>query len=91
MIVREKGDRWRAMTQFSSNRWNAVFICVGILMPVGVRDVQAQDTRLVEAVRSQNRVAVDALLSEQVDANVAQPDGATALHWASYHDDFRAC
>ena len=56
-------------------------------MHVGVRDVKAQDTRLVEAVKSQDRVAVDALLSEQVDANVAQPDGATALHWASYHDD----
>ena len=75
------------MTQFSSNRWNAVFLCVGILMYVGMRDVQAQDTRLVEAVKLQDRVAVDAFLTDQVDANIAQPDGATALHWASYHDD----
>ena len=75
------------MTRFSSNRLNAVFLCVGILMYVGVRDVQAQDTRLVEAVKAGDRVAVGILLTEQVDTNTAQPDGATALHWASYHDD----
>ena len=75
------------MTQFSSSRWSAVFFCAGILMGVGVRDAQGQDTRLVEAVKSQDRATVDALLSQQVDVNGAQPDGATALHWASYHDD----
>jgi len=75
------------MTQFSSNRWNAVFFFAGIVMGVGVPDVRAQDTRLIEAAKSQDRAAVDLLLAERVDANIAQPDGATALHWASYHDD----
>ncbi|MEO1999234.1 MAG: ankyrin repeat domain-containing protein, partial [Planctomycetaceae bacterium] len=75
------------MTQFSSNRWNAVFFFAGIVMGVAVPDVRAQDTRLVEAAKSQDRAAVDVLLTEQVDVNVPQPDGATPLHWASYHDD----
>ena len=56
-------------------------------MYVGVRDVQAQDTRLVEAVKAEDRVAVGILLTEQVDSNTALPVVATALHWASYHDD----
>jgi len=28
-----------------------------------------------------------ALLQQKVDVNVSEPDGTTALHWASYHDD----
>ena len=51
--------------------------------------IQAQqiDLRLVNAVRHENRAAVHVLLQEQIDVNIRQPDGATALHWAAYLDD----
>src|ERR1700687_1166405 len=47
----------------------------------------AGDLRLVEAVKSRNAPAVRALLQQRADVNGAQPDGATALHWAAYWDD----
>ena len=31
--------------------------------------------------------AVQALLTELVDVNTPQPDGATALHWVANQDD----
>jgi ankyrin repeat protein len=45
------------------------------------------DLRLVEAVRRQDRSRVRELLKQRVDVNAAQPDGATALHWAVHWDD----
>ena len=47
----------------------------------------AQDLRLVTAAADQDREAVLALLGEGVDVNVARPDGATALLWATHRDD----
>lgn len=47
----------------------------------------ANDLRLVEAVRNRDAKAAQALLQEHVDVNTPQPDGATALHWASHWDD----
>ena len=47
----------------------------------------AGDTRLLDAVKRQDRTAVAALLKERVDVNAAQADGTTALHWAAYRDD----
>ena len=48
---------------------------------------QPPDLRLLDAVREGDHPAVRALLEESVDVNAAQPDGATALHWAVYLDD----
>ena len=45
------------------------------------------DLRLVEAVEAQAEEAARALLQEDVDVNAAQPDGATALHWAAHWDN----
>ncbi len=45
------------------------------------------DPPLIEAVKNQDTTAVRALLQERADVNAPQPDGATALHWAAYHDD----
>src|SRR3984893_15802377 len=42
------------------------------------------DVRLIDAVKNQNRKAIDALIQEHVDVNAAQPDGATPLAWAVY-------
>ena len=46
-----------------------------------------QDLRLVQAARARDSAAVAALLKQHADANAAQPDGATALHWAAHWDD----
>ena len=45
------------------------------------------DLRLVEAVQTQRKEVVRALLNERIDVNTRQPDGATALHWAAHWDD----
>jgi ankyrin repeat protein len=47
----------------------------------------AADLRLVEAVKSRNVAAVRGLLQQKADVNEAEPDGATALHWAAYMND----
>jgi ankyrin repeat protein len=44
------------------------------------------DLRLIDAVRDQNRKAVESLLSAHVDVNAPQPDGVTPLAWAAYLD-----
>src|SRR5689334_16225118 len=47
----------------------------------------AADLRLVEATQKQDRVAIAALLKSGADVSAAQPDGATALHWAAQWND----
>ena len=45
------------------------------------------DLRLVDAAKAQDAAAVRALVRQQAPVTVAQPDGATALHWAVHWDD----
>lgn len=45
------------------------------------------DVDLIQAVKNQDRAAARALLDHHADVNAQQGDGATALHWAAYHDD----
>jgi len=47
----------------------------------------APDERLIDAVKRADRAAVDSLLTQGVDVNARQGDGATALHWAAHQDD----
>src|SRR5690349_18116640 len=49
--------------------------------------LRAADVRVVDAARAKDRAAVQALISQKADVNAAQPDGATALHWAAHWDD----
>jgi uncharacterized protein len=42
---------------------------------------------LVDAARNADSATVRRLLQGKIDVNAAEPDGATALHWASYRDD----
>ena len=46
----------------------------------------ANDTRLAAAVKNRDAKAFLALLPD-VNVNAAQPDGATALHWAAHWND----
>jgi ankyrin repeat protein len=50
----------------------------------------ADDLRLVEAAKRQDRAAIRALIGQRADVNGRQPDRATALHWAAHWDDVEA-
>lgn len=63
----------------------AVLMCP-LLVCVSVAGA-ASDPALIDAVRRQDRAAVQALLKKGIDVNAALPDGTTALHWAAYEDD----
>ena len=58
--------------------------CLALSLAVSTVSASQVDRRIVEAAKAQDRDAVQALLDEPVDVNVVEPDGATALHWASY-------
>lgn len=45
---------------------------------------------LVEAVRNGDRESLRTLLRNKADVDVAEADGTTALHWASYRDDLES-
>ena len=47
------------------------------------------DLRLVDAARGQDASAVRTLIDQQTPVDVAQPDGATALHWAAHWDNLQ--
>lgn len=47
----------------------------------------AADTRLIDAVKRQDKPEIAALLKQRIDVNAPQPDGTTPIHWAAYHDD----
>jgi ankyrin repeat protein len=47
----------------------------------------AADYPLITAARNADREAVRRLVQEKANVNAAEPDGTTALHWASYRDD----
>jgi ankyrin repeat protein len=49
--------------------------------------VSIKDARLADAVEKRDAQSVAALLKKRSDVNVAQPDGATALHWAAHWND----
>jgi len=42
---------------------------------------------VADAVMKRDKVALRALLRHKADVRTSQADGATALHWAVYHDD----
>jgi ankyrin repeat protein len=47
----------------------------------------AGDLPLIDAAKNTDHAAVRQLLQGKIDVNASEPDGTTALHWASYKDD----
>jgi ankyrin repeat protein len=43
--------------------------------------------QLIDAAKKSDSGAIEALLEQGVAADATEPDGTTALHWASYRDD----
>ena len=54
---------------------------------VALADTTTAGTTLIEAVKSGDRATALALVAERVDVTSAEPDGTTALHWATRQDD----
>ena len=58
-------------------------LCLGLSLAITSRAPGAPvEVRLVEAVKNADTPAVRALLKTDVDVNVPEADGTTALHWA---------
>ena len=71
---------------FAPALWCALaLLCAAAVQPA----LAAEDTRLVDAVRANDRTAALALLARRAAVNVNGPevDGTTALHWAVHHGD----
>jgi ankyrin repeat protein len=62
----------------------AAFLVAALLL-TGLRAHAAAD--VADAVMRRDEAALEALLEARADVDAAQPDGATALHWAAYYDD----
>src|ERR1044071_3681929 len=67
-------------------KWFAV-IASAILAVSSAPAVLAASS-LADAAEKSDHATLHALLESLSDANAAQPDGMTALHWAAYQDDF---
>jgi ankyrin repeat protein len=65
-----------------------LFACALAIATTWLSEVYgANDWRLADAVERRDKAALDALLTQRVDVNAPQADGATALHWAAHWDD----
>jgi uncharacterized protein len=58
-----------------------------LLLTIGLNGTEGT---LLDAVKRGDAGAVRALLHEKADANTADPDGTSALHWAARRDDLPA-
>ncbi len=47
----------------------------------------AADSQLIDAVKSHDKDAVNAILKSHADVNAPEPDGTTALQWAAHNND----
>src|SRR5437867_7191371 len=58
-----------------------------LLLAMAVLPIRAAGTSsLIEAIKARDWVNAKTLLAAGADVSAAQPDGATALHWAAYQD-----
>lgn len=75
--------RWRPILAAAS--W--LLVAAGLAPAVAAAPPEASDRQLIDAVRSGDGDSVRALLAAGADAGAAEPDGSTALLWASHRDD----
>ena len=61
-----------------------VTVSVALAGALPVSGGGAEEVLLIQAVKERDVAAVRARLSEGVDVNATEPDGATALHWAAH-------
>jgi len=65
-----------------------VLCILGVLcVPCPAHVVALESASLIDAAREGNAVELRAALQSGATATFTEPDGTTALHWASYNDD----
>lgn len=77
----------RATIRTTRPRLAWLFLFWGAVALLPSAAAAADDHRLADAVERRDARTIDTLLARKIDVNAAQPDGATALHWAAYQDD----
>ncbi len=60
---------------------------IPVALAVLLMGVDGPHSPLINAVKDGDKVALRSLIQKKVDVNATEPDGTTALHWASYRDD----
>src|SRR5438045_6525887 len=61
-----------------------------ILLCLAGLTLGAARSDVADAAQKGDKAALRKLILAKSDVNAAQPDGATALHWAVYRDDIEA-
>src|SRR5262245_38059276 len=64
--------------------WATLVLCVSVVPTVQGGTVEPA---VVETAKAGDVAALRAVLKRSPDANAADVDGTTALHWAAYRDD----
>ena len=80
MTLREWRSRFRHVRVLGS----LCLLCGAWVGPLGAAGIE---TPLPDAAKAKDWETVGTLVRQAVDVNSAQPDGATALHWAAYWND----
>lgn len=84
MKTSERGRaRWRSILAAAS--W--LLVAAGLALAAAASPPTAPDRQLIDAVRAGDAARVRALLEAGADAGAAEPDGSTALLWASHRAD----
>ena len=58
-----------------------------VILSMFVMGAAAGDLPLIDAAKNADVDTIRRLMQGKIDVNAAEPDGTTALHWASYRDD----
>ena len=66
------------------------FGLLALIVTFGVTAVAAERPAVIGAARNGDRAALRSLIQKKADVNQPDQDGATALHWAAYHDDLES-
>jgi ankyrin repeat protein/acetyl esterase/lipase len=66
-----------------------IVLCSAFMLGAARSFAAGPDAAMADAAERQDESSLRALLDQKADANSAQVDGMTALHWAVYHDDKR--
>ena len=61
--------------------------CSSTLILISSIAAAGEDLQLIDAARNGNRDAVQALIQQKADVNLATADGTTALHFAAHRND----
>ena len=72
-----------------ANIVRASCVALSIAMP-GLAFAGGTGSAVVTAVKQQDKATLRVLLKGKIDVNAPEPDGATALHWASHWDDMES-